>query len=64
MTKGTTLFMCPVCNGCHKGKTETCLIIRIAEYSTKEAELIFKHLSDCEMFKNCCWLYSLSSLFN
>ena len=25
---------------------------------------MFKHLSECELFKDCCWLYSLSSLFN
>ena len=22
------------------------------------------HLSECELFKNCCWLYSLLSLFS
>ena len=25
---------------------------------------MFKHLSECEAFKDCCWLYSLPSIFN
>ena len=25
---------------------------------------MFKHLSECESFKDCYWLYSLSSLFS
>ena len=25
---------------------------------------MFKHLSECELFKHCCWFYSLLSLFN
>ena len=25
---------------------------------------MFNHLSECEMFNDCCWLYSPSSLFN
>ena len=54
----------PGCNGCYIGKTERCLITRITEYGTKETEPMFKHLSECELFKDCCWLYSFSSLFN
>ena len=43
MTKETTLF--------YTGKIERCLIIRITEHDTKETERVFKHLSECEMFK-------------
>ena len=25
---------------------------------------MFKHPSECELFKDCCWLYSLLSLFS
>ena len=25
---------------------------------------MFKHLSECELFKECYWLYTLSSLLN
>lgn len=39
------------CNGYYTGKTERCLIIRITEHDTKETERVFKHLSECEMFK-------------
>ena len=55
---------CPGCNVCYIGKTEKCLITRITEHGTKETEPTFKHLLECEMFKDCCWLYSLSSLLN
>ena len=44
------------------GKTERCLTIRINEHSTKEIKLMFKPLFECELLKDCCWLYSLSSL--
>ena len=50
------------CNGYYMGKTERCLIIRINEHSTKEIKLMFKPLSECELLKDCCWLYSLLSL--
>ena len=39
------------------------MIARIAEHGTKETEPMFKYLSECELFKDCCWLYSLSLLF-
>ena len=45
---------CPGCNGCYIGETEGCLLVRITEHGTKEAEAMFKHLSKCEMFKDCC----------
>ena len=55
---------CPGCNGCCIGKTERCLIIKITEHGTKETEPMLKHLSECELFKDRCWLYSLLLLFN
>ena len=54
----------PGCSGCYIGKIERCLITRITEHGTKKTEPMFKHLSECEMYIDCCWLYSLSSLFN
>ena len=54
----------PGCNDCYIGKTKRCIITRITEHDTKETETMFKHLSECEMFKDCFWLYSLSSLFS
>ena len=53
----------PTCNGCNIGKTERCLIIRIIEAGTKETEPMFKHLFECEMFKEYYWLHSPLSLF-
>ena len=50
-------------SGCYIGQTERCLTTRINEYGTKETEPMFKHLPECESFKDCCWLYSRSSLF-
>ena len=44
---------CPGCNGCYIGKTERCLITRIKEHGTKETELMFEHVSECESFKDC-----------
>ena len=61
MTKGTKLF---IKSSVLVAITERCLIIRITEHGTKETEPMFKHLSECELFKDCCWLYSLSSLFS
>ena len=55
---------CPGCNGCYIGKTERFLITRITEHGTKETEPMLKHFSECELFKDCCWLYSLLSLFS
>ena len=65
ITKGTTLFtMCPCCNGCFIDETERCLITRITKHGTKEIEPMFKHLSGCEVFKDCYCLYSLLLLFS
>ena len=61
MTKGTMLF---IKSSVLVAITERCLITRITEHGTRETEPMFKHLSECELFKNCCWLYSLSSLFS
>ena len=55
---------CPGCNGCYVGKTEWCLITRNNEHGTKQTEPMFKQLHECESFKDCCWLYPLSSPFN
>ena len=57
-------IMFPGCNGCYIGKTERYLITKINEHGTKETEPMFKHLPERESFKDCCWLYSLSSLFS
>ena len=45
-------IMFPGCNGCYIGKTERCLITRINEHGTKETEPMFKHLPECESFKD------------
>ena len=45
---------CPYCNDYYIGKTERCLLTRIIQHGTKERQLMFKHLSGCEMFKDCC----------
>ena len=37
---------------------------RITENGTKEGGGVFKHLSECEVFKECCWLYSPLLLFS
>ena len=55
---------CPGSNGCYIGKTERCLITRITKQGPKEREPMFKHFSECEMLKDCCWFYSHSSLFS
>ena len=47
---------CPGCTGCYIGKTERCLITRINEHGTKETELMFKHIYECESFTDYCWL--------
>ena len=54
----------PGCNGCYIGKTERCLTTRINEQGTKETVPMFNDLSECESFKDCCCLYSLSLLFS
>ena len=51
MTKGTMLF---IKSSVLVAITERCLITRITEHGTRETEPMFKHLSECELFKNCC----------
>ena len=34
------------------------------EHGTRDTEPMFKHLSECEMFKETCNLYALPSLYN
>ena len=46
------------------GKTEKCLISCMNEHRTRDTEPIFKHLSECEMFKETCNLWALPSLYN
>ena len=55
---------CPGCGGKYIGKTERCLISRMNEHGTRDTEPMFKHLSECEMFKETCNLYALPSLYN
>ena len=55
---------CPGCGGKYIGKTERCLISRMNEHGTRDTEPMFKHLSECEMFKETCTLYALPSLYN
>ena len=50
-------------SGCYIGQTERCLTTRINEHGTKETEPMFKHLPECESFKDCCWLYSLMRFY-
>ena len=44
-------------------KTERCLISRTNEHGTRDTEPVFKHLLECEMFKETCTLYALPSLY-
>ena len=53
---------CPGCDEKYIGKTERCLISRMNEHGTRNTEPIFKHLSECQMFKETCNLYALPSL--
>ena len=55
---------CPGCGGKYIGKTERCLISRMNEHGTRDTEPMFKHLSECVMFKETCNLYALPSLYN
>ena len=55
---------CPGCGGKYIGKTERCLISRMNEHGTRDTEPMFKHLSECEMFKETCNLYALPALHN
>ena len=55
---------CPGCGEKYIGKTERCLISRMNEHGKWENEPKFKHLSECEMFKETCNLYPLPSVYN
>ena len=55
----TYRIRCPGRGGKYIGKTERCFISRINEHGT-----MFKHLSECEMFKETCNLYALPLLYN
>ena len=55
---------CTGCGGKYIRKTERCLIFRMNEHGTRDTEPMFKHLSECEMFKETCNLYALPSLYN
>ena len=34
------------------------------EHGTRDTEPVFRHLSECELFKETCNLYALPSLYN
>ena len=55
---------CPGCGEKYIGKTERCLISRMNEHGKWENEPKFKHLSECEMFKETYNLYPLPSVYN
>ena len=55
---------CPSWGGKYIGKTERCFISCMNEHGTRDTEPMFKHLSECEMFKEACNLYALASLYN
>ena len=55
---------CPGCGEKYIGKTERCLISRMNEHGKRENEPMFKHLSECEIFKETCHLYALPSVYN
>ena len=55
---------CTGCGGKYIGKTERCLISPMNRHGARDTEPMFKHLSECEMFKETCNLYPLPSLYN
>ena len=55
---------CPGCGGRYIEKTKRCLISYMNEHGTRDTEPMFKHLPECEMFKETCSLYALPSLYN
>ena len=56
--------MCPGWGEKYIDKTEKCLISRMNEHGKQENESMFKHLSECEMFKETCNLYAFPSVYN
>ena len=60
----TYRITCPGCGGKCIRKTERCLISCMNKHGTRDTETMFKHLSECEMFKQTCNLNAFSSLYN
>ena len=60
----TYRITCPGCGGKCIRKTERCLISCMNKHGTRDTEPMFKHLSECEMFKETCNLNAFSSLYN
>ena len=60
----TYRITCPGCGGKCIRKTERCLISCMNKHGTRDTETMFKHLSECEMFKETCNLNAFSSLYN
>ena len=56
-------LMCPGCSRNNIGK-KSCLLLRMKENDTRETEPMFKHLSECELFKESCSYYALASVYN
>ena len=60
----TYRITCPGCGEKCIRKTERCLISCMNKHGTRDTEPMFKHLSECEMFKETCNLNAFSSLYN
>ena len=60
----TYRITCPGCGGKCIRKSERCLISCMNKHGTRDTEPMFKHLSECEMFKETCNLNAFSSLYN
>ena len=60
----TYRITCPGCGGKCIRKSERCLISCMNKHGTRDTEPLFKHLSECEMFKETCDLNAFSSLYN
>ena len=53
-------FTCPGGDGTYMSKMERCLLLCMNEHGT----LMFKHLSECEFFKESCSYKALESVCN
>ena len=53
---------CPGCGGKYIGKTNRCLITRMAEHGTKFDQPMYRHLSSCDSFKYYVNLFSLADI--
>ena len=60
----TYRITCPGCGGKCIRKSERCLISCMNKHGTRDTEPTFKHLSECEMFKETCNLNAFPSLYN